>query len=471
MQKKLLFTLIIFSCVSLSSWRAFAQAPSIIQQDSANVLRLPFGFTSIGEESFIGFRLQPELAFGKMGVGLDVPLLFSTQDGSFRTQEFQDGLTGVLRMVRYFRYGQKKRDKVYFRIGDLTGSYLGTGILMNNYTNSPSFERRKVGITFDVRPTDIFGIEGTYSDFRGFNLLAIRPYFRPLATTDIPILKTLEIGGSFVTDYTPEAVAANGELASTRFVKKGMNAFGGDISLTVLSNSFIDVRIFGQYSVLAKSDTLNNYFNREIADSLAAGRPIRGALSDGYDAGTGLSLGASARINFIADIFNLEARLERLWYSDHFLPQFFDAVYEIDKDAKMLALGRAKGINGIYGSLSAVFLNKVKVTGGLQIPDVVTAETPAFFFMNLDAKDFIPKIMVTGNYVKGGITNLEDAFTFDNRSLANLRVAYRLNKYLVVGADYRWTFAKVNENGVERFQATSMVMPYVGLDYPLNFGR
>ncbi len=469
------YRFILSVCIFLLQFHFFnlVSAQSIIPEDSASVLRVPFGYTNIGGEDYIGLRIQPELALGKIGVGLDVPLLFSAKDGALRTQEFQDGALGVLRMVRYFRYGQKKIDRYYFRIGDLSNTYMGTGFLMNNYTNSPSFERRKVGLSFDIRPSDLFGIEGTYSDFNnGFNLLAVRPYFRPLAKTGIPILKTLEIGGSFVTDYTPKTVGANAELIDTRFVKSGVNAYGADISLTVLNTSLLNLRVYGNYGRIAKNDSLERFLKKEVADSALANKPISSyALADGYDAGQGFSLGAVLRVDFVANIFNIEARLERLWYGQHFAPQFFDAVYEIDKDAKLLSLGRATGTNGIYGSLSAVVLNKIRFTGGLQIPDVISASNPALVFVNLEANEIVPKLLISGRYIKGGIEFLNEAFLFDSRSQANLRAAYRINKFLMAGVDVRWTFAKVTEDGVDKFKATEMVMPYVGFYYPLKIGK
>ena len=36
---------------------------------------------------------------------------------------------------------------------------------------------------------------------------------------------------------------------------------------------------------------------------------------------------------------------------------------------------------------------------------------------------------------------MKDAFTFDDRSLATLRVAYKFTKTVMAGVDYYWTFA------------------------------
>jgi hypothetical protein len=439
-------------------------------RDSANVLQTPFGMTVIGNQPYIGFRIQPEIAFKKFGVGLDIPLMFSVQDGSFRSQEFEDG-AGVLRMIRYFRYGVKKRDKYYVRVGDLTGSYLGYGGLMNNYTNSPSFERRQVGVTFDVNPIPEFGIEGTYSSFNnGFNLLALRPYTRPLIKTDIPVIKTLEIGASVVTDYTRQQIGQNGQLQDTRFVKDGMNSLGADMGVVVIDKPAIRINAFAQFSHMLRNRSLADSVDRyRAAAALDPTLPITNALANGYKAASGFSVGTQLRVNVLANVLSLEVRLERLWYQEHFLPQFYDAVYEINKDAKMWVLANAAGTAGTYGALQANIINKIFLIGGLQVPDNISIQTPAFVFVNLVANDLLPGFIINGSYVKGRLSTLGDAFTFDERSLANLRIAYKITKFLMAGVDYRWTFAQVEENGAQRFKPVSFVMPYVGLNLPLNF--
>jgi hypothetical protein len=412
-------------------------------------------------------RIQPEISLGKIGFGLDVPLFFSLQDGSFRTQEFQDGILGVLRMVRYFRYGRKGRDPLFFRLGDLSQTYFGGGGLINNYTNSPSFERRKVGILFDVRPNKMWGVEGMYSDFSTTGLFAVRPYVRPLANLPIPIINTMEVGATYAGDYTQQLINFEGELEDARFVNKGMNAFGADLGFVIFNTDFLNLRLLGQFNYLARNSALASFVteSNEEADVLGVDRPF----ANGYDAGIGASVGAVARMKFIANIFSIEARLERLWYGNNYIPQFFDAFYAINPDDKILRLANAEGVQGIYGSLGGVFLNKIRLTGGLQVPDLISEANPAFIFFTLDPGDIIPKIIFNANYFKGGLTTFNDALVLDQRSLATALIAYKIKPFLAAGVQYRWTFALTEVDGVEQFRATSMVMPYVGLTMPLGF--
>ncbi|RLD76765.1 MAG: hypothetical protein DRJ10_13055, partial [Bacteroidetes bacterium] len=77
--------------------------------DKESVLGAFLGYSKIGDESFVGMRIRPDLNFGKFGIGLNIPIMFSTEDWSFRKDEFQDGV-GWLRIIDYIRYGVKKKD-------------------------------------------------------------------------------------------------------------------------------------------------------------------------------------------------------------------------------------------------------------------------------------------------------------------------------------------------------------------------
>lgn len=399
---------------------------------------MPFGYTRIGDQNFISLRFQPELAFGKFGVGLDVPLLFNTDNGKLRTEEFKGGV-GPLRMIRYVRYGVKHKDPIYVRVGDITGTYLGYGLIMNNYTNAVSFEKRKVGLNFDVNYDRFFGLEGVYSDFNGFNILGVRPYARPLKQSDIPIIKTTEVGVTYVTDGDKK----------NQF--EGMTEIGADIGVTVLETKMLQIVPYIEYARLLENGDLDDY----AADSLK------------YKGGQGVAIGTNFRFNFIADVFNMGVKIERRFYSDHFVPQYFDAMYEIGKDAKALSLISAQGVQGTYGEILGNLINKVQIVGSINIPDKLKKSDGAFIHLGMSAPDLIPRVVITGAYDKGRLDDLADAFTLDQRSLAHVLVAYKLYPFLLTGVDYRWTFAKTKNGNIK---ATKYVTPFVGLQFNLPFG-
>lgn len=416
-------------------------------------------FTQIDGQNYAGLVLNPEFSIGKVGVGLNVPILYGLDDQKIRTDIFEDGV-GAARLITYLRYGVQKRDPIYFRVGQLDGISIGFGGLVNNYTNSTSLEKRKLGLHLDFNWRGLAGIEAMYSDFdpASQNLLVFRPYVRPLATTGIPIVSTLELGATFVSDKDQTDIPATDSTSNSYlYTREGISAFGIDAGLTVWKIPFIQVDAFFTYSTL-------NVGKGGLEDSLAAITPILNAatLEDGYDQGSGWSYGMNFRLNFIADLFHTDVRIERLSYQEHFIPQFFDFSYELNKDARIFSTLTAESKSGIYGSLTGHILQKVRLGGSLLIPDNVSEEAPAVVQLNATVDRLANKFSIHAIYLKGGLADLSDAFKLDERSIAKVRFAYHMNNWLVVGTDYYWAFTPTADGSIE---ATEYVSPYIGVSF------
>ncbi|MCS6821097.1 MAG: hypothetical protein NZ551_04430 [Microscillaceae bacterium] len=452
--------------------------------DSASIFAAPVGLLQIGDETFISTRLQPEFVLGRVGVGLDVPIVYSLTNNKIREEEYRDGI-GVLRMIRYVRYGRKGRDKLAFRLGGLYGVSVGHGTLINNYSNAPSFERRKVGVQFDIHPIEYVGVEGLYSDLNGINIVGIRPYIRPLAfLEDVPVLKNFEIGATYAADFDQYTINARGDRVKNNFVKDGVVTQSVDLGLFLVKRDNAEVSFFAQYGMMNKNTALESTIQKALAqdpDTAAQNLLKRKGLDldnantvsrlAQYGNGTALSAGIRAKFQLIANTAWLEARLERYEATANYVPQFFDAFYEIDKDRKLAQVAATQGTGGTYGSLTGLILNKIRLSGVLQLPDLVSAANPAFVRVDLDGTDvIIPNVIAQAQYFKGGFTTFSEAFTLDQRSLLTSRLAYRIFSWAIVGVDYRWTFALVEENGVNRFKAQQYVSPYFAINIPLGGG-
>ncbi len=453
MKKQLLVALFIVSTILISRAQEAGGDdmatidPQAMLMDSVSSIKATFGLTQIGGENYVGLRLQPEFRISKIGFGLDIPIQFNIDTKKFRDEEFKGGIE-IVRMIRYFSYGKKKADQIYVRAGDLTGVSLGYGALINNYSNSPSFEFRKFGLNVDLNYKGLVGVEALYSDINDVNLLGVRPYIRPLRKTIIPIVKSLEFGVSFVVDK-----GKNADSTGVFLQQDGMRASSFDAGVTFLNTGFIKLVGYGQISKLKrlKSDSLDT---------------ILSATTLTYEEGDGTSVGLSGNMRLGGAVI-ANARIERLWYKNFYLPQFFDAIYEINKDAKIFALSSAKEQNGIYGNLGIMIFNKFHVNGALLLPDNISAESPALVQVGLEAAKLADKFTISGNYIKGGLTTLSDAFTLDQNSLANVNFVYQLAPFFYVGVDYKWTFAKLENGSIE---ATDYVRPFFGLSFPLGGG-
>ncbi|MEQ6168888.1 hypothetical protein AAOE16_16940 [Ekhidna sp. MALMAid0563] len=410
-------------------------------------------YTQIDGKDYVGLVLSPEFKFGKVGVGLNVPILYGLDDKSIRTEIFEDGV-GVARLIRYVRYGVQKSDPVYVKAGEISGLMLGYGGLINNYTNTTSYEKRKVGIHADFNYDRFIGLELMYSDLnpQSLNLFAARPYIRPLSSFPLKVINTLEVGTSFIIDKDQTDIITSDSTSTTyTFTKSGAKGFGVDMGLTLLSTPFIQIDMFASYSKLnIKSDTLT-----QLANAFG---------ETDFKTGSGMSVGMNFRMHFIADVFSTDIRIERLNNSDHYIPQFFNATYEINKDARIASLIGTEGKSGIYGSLRGHVMKKVSLGGSLMIPDDISAASPAFVELSADMERLANKFSFHGSYVKGDLDDLGDAFSFDERSLAKMRFIYHMNKFLATGVDYYWLFTPTAEGG---YEATKYVMPYFGVSIAL----
>jgi len=437
--------------------------------EQVNTIGAYFGYTNIAGQDYIGLRVQPELNIGKFGVGLDIPVLFNMATGAFKADEYKDGVAW-LRLIRFLSWGVKKRDDLYIKVGDISGAYLGYGMLINNYSNSISYEKRKIGAEVDYCWNDFVGIEVIYSDFdvSSFNMLGIRPYVRPLSFTGIPVLKTWDVGISMVTDRdnTGPMVATDPNSVTNYFLGTGgaMNGFAVDMGITLLNIRPARLVLYGSGAMLAKNKSTG--LQTALNDSIQSGTQVFADKAQAYGDGYGISVGLDFRFKILGNVLRVDSRIERMWYTDNFIPQFFDYNYEVNKDARILSLVTAEQKAGIYGDLGFSVLQKIRVSGGLMMPDRLDETNPALLRLELDASKLISKVILKGSYIKGGLTTFDDVFMLDGRSQMYVRAAYKILPFLVAGVDYRWSWA-TNSQG--KFIPTSYWTPYIGFNIDLPF--
>ncbi len=421
-----------------------------------------FTFTQIGGENYVGLTLQPEFKFWKIGLGLNIPVLYGLESQKVRTEIFEGGV-GPARVLTYIRYGTQKVDPVYVKVGQLNGTMIGFGGLVNNYTNSTSFEKRKLGIHYDINYKGMGGIEGMYSDFdpASTNLLVTRPYVRPVSFLNVPIVRTLELGATFVTDKDQTSISTSDTTSTSyAYTANGVGAFGLDAGINLLNIPFIQIDAFVNWAKLKLA-------KGGLEDSVASLATQAGGdlLADGYEDGKGFSYGINFRFNFVAGVAMTDIRIERLSYSEHYVPQFFDTNYELNKDNKILSTISAPSQSGIYGSLTGHILEQARLGGSLMIPDdlgdtINGGGSTALIRVFADVERLADKFSLHASYFKGGLGDLGDAFKFDERSVAKARFIYHLNRFLAVGTDYYY-YWEIQSNG--KFKATQYVSPYFGL--------
>lgn len=392
------------------------------------------GFSVIDDQTFVTFNFYPELAFGKVGIGLDIPLRFNTQTGDLREEDW-DETYDYFRILRFIRYGQK-REPVYARLGELDAVRLGHGFIVNFYNNhSVNYDRRKIGLVFDI-DAGVAGFESITSNLGRAEILGIRGYYRPFFHTETPIIRNFAIGASFVTDVDPDENRKTGD---------DVIEYGLDIEVPVIKTPIFQTLLYADYAKIASY-------------------------------GSGRAAGIELSLQGTAGTFNLVAQLERRFLNAEFIPAYFDAFYEIDRYRptnvdtvffrKEDLLVKQPKTRGTFGLLRGTVLNTLDVIGTFEKLDGVPNSGILHLYGNVP--NTVPKISARASYSRVGIGNFADAFKLDDRSIARLGFGYKLNAFIVVYMDYIWTYRF--DPATNTYKSQRRVEPSLSLVYPFPIG-
>lgn len=320
-----------------------------MEEDEMNQFQGGLGVTWIDGQSYTTFSISPDLSFGKFGIGLNIELLFNNEGGfEFRKQGWDKG-AGILRAIRYLRYGYK-HNPVYVRVGTLDNATLGHGFLMWHYSNESNYDERKIGLEFDL-DFDQFGFETVNSNFGNLEILGGRLYYRPLHTTKIPVIKNLEFGATYVTDEAePDSNGVGG----------GISAWGLDVGLPVIQSDLFYTTLYYDFA------KINNF-------------------------GNGSAVGVEFGFPDVFGLLRLSANVEKRFLGKEFLPSYFNALYELERELdKKTLLSLAQKTEGIFGQLAASILGKLKILGSYQRLNGV--ENSGLLHFETRLSDLIPSI-------------------------------------------------------------------------------
>lgn len=439
----------VVSCLTLMMVLGALAHPLHAQEDAAakaaSAIGGNLGVTFIDGEPYYLLNLTPDVAFGKIGVGLDVNVRFNTA-GDVDT----DDLTPA-RMIRYLRYGNKG-DGFYGRVGLLDYARLGNGFILGNYKNTASYELRRVGFELDLAG-ERMGLETVMSDVGEPSVIGLRAHVRPLRFTpaaNIPILNNLIVGATIATDLHPNAnvtVDPGAAAPATRpgsFMKAdateggSLTAYGLDVGLPIFERSWLRTNLYADVA--------------RIAD---------------YGSGAALGLGFTFKPFGLMD---LGIQLERRYLGDQFLPRYFDGLYERTRytplsetvaATKAQELRDAKATQGNYGEITLTLFNSLTVNGQYYSPVGVK-----------NAGDFHARVM-PGFEIPGGFEfdagmdrrRIGKLFELDENTTLFARFGYRMNRFVVASMLYQYTYAPVKNAAGEtiRFKQQVRVEPRIGV--------
>lgn len=338
----------------------------------------------------LGF--QPDLALGKFGIGLDLTLRFKIMPEPDKALEiyagdwvpsgpnlFRSFLDIYLPKFQYVRYGLMS-DPLYLKLGSIEDFTVGNGFMMANYANTRFLPSQRIfGLSFRL-DGQLFnfpwvGIEFLTGNLSRLDVIGSRIFARPLIGLELPILKNMQAGVSFITDRQPElyrSQTAEGETALP-----AVFMYGADVLVPISTNQAFPLAAFTELGFQPNSRT-------------------------------GWMLGAGGRL---AGFITYGAQLRLLGAG--FIPGYFDANYDLfraDKAALMSVAPAAdeKGFAGWFASLGTSLLEdklyfSANVDGPFKAAPAAASDNPALY----------PHVRMLAGLGEGLIGGLSFNFAYD----------------------------------------------------------
>jgi hypothetical protein len=294
-------------------------------------LNIGIGAETYDDEMWQTITLSPDIAIGKFGIALELKMNYQFEPSfTVRSEDWapsgDDSFLDVyLPKFKYIRYGFKG-DPLYAQFGSIEYAVLGNGFIMGGYDNTlflPQNQDRKVfGLTFDLDGAlfnfPYVGIETFVGNLAQFDVLGSRVYVRPLAFTDTPIIKGLQVGGTVAMDRKPQLYADPPDDSVDPVV-----LYGADLTLPILSGDVLTLTTFADIALLQ--------------DTLGAGNKGKGEM-----------VGFGGRI---IRVITYGAQLRVL--GEDFIPTYFDTGYDLFRKEKYDAV-QAENIDSYLGWLGSL---------------------------------------------------------------------------------------------------------------------
>ncbi|MDX2129908.1 MAG: hypothetical protein SFU91_12820 [Chloroherpetonaceae bacterium] len=413
------------------------------------------GITTFGDKVYYTFNMSPDIGLGKIGIGFDLNLRFGT-DGTLRAEDWEDGISSYLRIIRYVRYGLKDQDSLYIRVGQLDATRLGHGTTVFMYRNNASYDARRIGIEFDLDLGN-FGFESFINDVSTFGLVGFRGFYRPLTSLSIPIIKDLEVGATFAGDFRNRTNLITNGISNRsqingqtpfNFITATDNgsfiAYGVDLGLPLLRLPMISSDLYADFVKYA------NY-------------------------GSGAAIGVNVSINAIANVLVLSSRFEHRVIGNQFQFAYFDALYEQDRfratSGDSVGVTRANEIaalvspgDGFYIDLGGSILNTIRLLGSYQ--RLYNSGRGGQLHLAARLDQAIPNVVLRADYYKRDLGFETEIFTLDDRSLATAELGYMPMPYLLVSLFYSWTFEPIRDgSSIIRYDPIRRLEPRVTFNF------
>ena len=409
------------------------------------------GLTFINGDAYVRLQLQPDIPLGKVGIGLDLILLYNpyaegddpqilAEDG-----EAWDNPSTWLRLIRYVRYAQPY-DPFHFRFGELDYLTIGHGSIMSGYSN---YDRR--GLRLNLRnPENRYGIETVVNDVGNPTIFGGRAFLRPFQRGETNNLLTrFELGATYLTDINPNLQEVGEEPLS---------AVGLDVGFPIFETSTFRLDLYDDIAFL------NTLPEENAAPEIAftAENRVTTNLAWGNAVGVGFS--------FTQTLFKVEYRS----FGEGYIPSVFDYTYE---SAKSLSpqpdmpqfLGLEASTEPRRGFFSQFIWHPMPQIHFLATFEDYTNSEPKLY-MAVTESGLVPRFSARAFYTKrdigeGGDTNFfGDLVDLDEKSAFSVEVRYEVFPPVVTIVTREYTFRRVETaEGISQFEPIHKTSFMVGV--------
>jgi hypothetical protein len=375
-----------------------------------------FGLSiGIGAETYNGemwqtIKLSPDIAIGKFGIGLELIMNYQFEPTFTVRQEDwvptgDDSFLDVyLPKFKYIRYGFKG-DPLYAQFGSIEYAILGNGFIMGGYDNTlflpQDQDRRVFGLSLDLDGRlfnfPYVGMETFIGNLSQFDVLGTRVYVRPLAFTEVPIVKGLQVGGTLAMDRKPQLYAVPPDDSVDPVI-----LYGADLTLPILTSGLLSLTSFADVAFLQ--------------NTLGPGNQGKGEM-----------VGVGGRL---IGVINYGAQIRVL--GEDFIPTYFDTGYDLFRKEKYDAVqaGNIDSYLGWLGSLGFSFLDdtlvfNATVDGPVGDPGTGTyLDYPHLYAVFILGEGIIPNISMEAQFDKRSL--FDSSVEFFDEAAVGARLNYSI---------------------------------------------
>ena len=409
------------------------------------------GLTFINGDAYVRLQLQPDIPLGKVGIGLDLILLYNPYAEGDEPQilaedgEAWDSPSTWLRLVRYIRYGQPY-DPFHVRFGELDYLTIGHGSIMSGYSN---YDRR--GLRLNLRNAESrLGVETMMNDIGNPTIFGGRAFLRPFQREENNNLLTrFELGATYLTDINPNLQEAG---------EDPLTAVGLDVGFPIFETSTFRLDLYDDIAFL---NTLPEE-NTQAEIALTEDNSVTTNLAWGNAVGVGFS--------FTQTLFKIEYRT----FGDGYIPSMFDYTYESAKSVSPESgmpqfLGLETNTEPRRGFFSQFIWHPLPQVHFMGTFEDYTNTEPKLY-MAVTESGLVPRFALRAFYTKrdigeGGETNFfGDLFDLDEKSAFSVEVRYEVFPPVVTIVTREYRFRRVETaEGVSQFEPIHKTSFMVGV--------